>query len=234
MTPEEREVLCLLLNEPNIHRDSAFHFVRQANTIYDALLAKKPSEQIDALFADDYRQMQIYTFGAVLAAVSFLEAQINDFFGRCKDDGTTEGALLVGEKLLTYEDVEAIHAATLPKGFRRKSTLERYKLLLEAARRQPFDVESETYKAVEILVKFRHFLAHYQYEGAPLTAKEAKEIRDVLESMAIMPLLHAGFPDSFLIGPTATWAVNTVTDFFVLFCKHLYDGSPSQLRHIGD
>lgn len=234
MTPEEKEILCLLLNEPNIHRDSAFHFARQANTIYDALLAKKPSEQIDALLSDDYRQMQIYSFGAVVSAVSFLEAQINDLFGRCKDDGTTEGALLIGEKLLTSGDVEAINTAALQKGFQRKSTLERYRLALEAANRRSFDVNSREYKAADTLVKFRHFLVHYQYEGSTERAVEAKRLSYAFMAVPIAPLLHDGFPDSLLIGATATWAINTMTDFFVLFCKHLYHGSPAQLQHIDD
>lgn len=234
LTSEEKEVLALLLNEPNIHKDSAFHFARQANAIYEVVTAKSPSEQTNSLFSEDYRQMQIFSFGAIISAVSFLEAQINDLFGRCKDDGTTEGALLVGEKLLRTEDVKSIHAVALQKGFRRFSMLERYRLALEAAKREPFDVNGETYQAVEILVKFRHFLSHYQYEGCPIRTAEAKAISDALELAAIKPLLHEGFPDSFLIGPTATRAINTMTDFFVLFCKHLYYGSPGYFQHIGD
>mgnify|MGYP000728166240 CR=1 FL=1 len=230
MTPEEKEVLCLLLNEPNIHRDAAFHFARQANTIYDALLAKKPSEQIDALLTDDYRQMQIYSFGAVIAAFSFLDAQINDFFGRCRDDSPDGAPLLLGEMLLTQEDIEAANSASCVERFQFRSTKAKYDTALRATKRKPFDVTSDAYQALATLNLLRNFLAH----GEGQREIDAKKIADVLIEAGITPLLHAGFPDSFLIGPTATWAVNAVTDFFVLFCKHLYDGSPAQLRGIGD
>lgn len=234
MIPEEKEILCLLLNEPNIHRDSAFHFARQANAIYDALLAKKPAEQLDALLADDYRQMQIYSFGAVIAAFSFLDAQINDFFGRCRDDGSDGAALLLGEMLLTQDDIEAANSVSGVDRFKFKSTKAKYDTAISATKRKPFDVTSDVYQALTTLNSLRNFITHYSYEGEVQREIEAKKIADALLDAGITPLLNAGFPDSFLIGPTAIWAVNTVTDFFVLFCKHLYDGSPAQLRDIGD
>jgi hypothetical protein len=114
--------------------------------------------------------------GAVLSAVASLEATINELFidAQHKDPYTFEGADPEFAPLL----------AERWKGVERKrwSTLRKYQLVLNLAKKQEFDRDGSPYEEVDSLIDLRNALVHYKPEW-DTDQKRHKKIEDRLKRL---------------------------------------------------
>jgi hypothetical protein len=229
LSKEETEVLVLLLAEPNLHLTSLQYFADEATRHYNKLLGLSNGEILSKENIALYERMQSFSLGAIIGGVSFLETQINDFFGKCNDLDGDDSGLLEGT-LLTSTELKVIRAVCKFPNFERISTLDKYSEALRLADRNGFDKGGRVYHETKELIDFRNSLIHFQHYTAPSRLKTARKITTFLETKKIRPLVIGEFPYSYLTGPTAQWASVAAIQFFTQFCKLLHAGSPEDKK----
>src|SRR5260221_7662938 len=134
------------------HIQSAALFTRQSYQIesdYDGT----PSNELIV-------EHRSYVTGAIFAAVSFLEATINELFSDTVDhpDGDLASHLDSSTKLLM--------ADMWKRGIPRTATypiIEKYQIALTLARKALFDTEQALWKDVKTLIVLRNALIHYEH-----------------------------------------------------------------------
>lgn len=209
-----------------IHIQSAALFARHAAEVEktygghgnDVLLAKQHA----------------YAVGAVFAAVSFLEALINELFA---DAGEKYQNHLDGLDEPTIEIMADMWAHSIPRTTR-YSILEKYDIALVLAGRPPFDSGRQPYQDVDLLVKLRNDLVHYEpewrhgdYDPSHKPDREPKFVKGLRGKFPPNPIAAVGnpfYPDRCLGHGCAKWAVESsvqfTDDFFaVLGVKPTYE-----------
>lgn len=218
--PKAMKYLNILLAIPNPHLQSLEYQVQEAARIYELLgkaedFSNKPSKDIV-----NFSKMQHYTLSAIIVAFAFVEAQINDFFGKCND--TVFSTKFEG-KLLSEAELQIIRKASKVPGFERLGTLVRYDEALRLTGRDGFDKGREPYQSMKTLQAIRNSLVHLQHSSE---RKDVEAIERALKCKSIVPVNIGPYPYSYLIGPTAEWALAAATDFYGDFCMLLHAGSP--------
>lgn len=232
LSKEETEVLALLLAEPNLHLTSLQYFANEATQLYNHLSGLSNGEILSKENNVLYERMQSFSLGTIIGGVSFLETQINDFFGKCNDLDGDDSGLLEGT-LLTSTELKVIRAVCKIPKFERISTLDKYSEALRLAERNGFDKGGRVYHETKELIEFRNSLVHFQHYTEPSRLKTEKRIGTLLKGKKIKPLVIEDFPNSYLTGPTAQWASVAAIQFFTQFCKLLHAGSPADKKFQG-
>lgn len=160
-----------------------------------------------------------FSVAAIMLAVSALEASVNELFLEAVDANRNSLESLSKDHLgilaVLWHEVE------------QNSTLSKYQVVLPACGREKMDQGLEPYQAASALTKLRNALVHFK----PEWDDEARQ------HLALEKLLKGRFPDSQLTARmsgrmrwfpgkclgagAALWAVETVSDFSIEFCKRL-------------
>jgi hypothetical protein len=185
-----------------------------------ALFARKVREieathdhQKGLVSGETYYAHRGYVAGAVFSAVASLEATINELFidaqhgdPYIRKGADPEFAPLLAER---WKEVE------------RWSTLRKYQLALNLAKKQEFNRDSSPYEEVDSLIDVRNALVHYKSEW-DTDQKEHRKLEDRLKSRFV-PNPFAGsndafFPKKCLGHGCAEWAVKSgeafINEFF--------------------
>ncbi len=168
-----------------------------------ARLAKAIEASLNRMRKFDIQQ-RAYTVGAVLAAVGFAEAAINEFF-----QDVADGHLSYTEKI--GENARTAMTAYWRESQGRGSILEKYQIALGLAGRLPFSPGAEPFQSFALLIKLRNMLVHFRPETA--SAGEIQGIEKQLASKFDENPLMAGsgnpyFPNKCLGAECANWAVS--------------------------
>lgn len=186
------------------HLVAAKLFAKHAREIEAKVAAGEAPQFIDEV-RQDYRS---FVIGAVLAAVAFLEARINEFLHG------------LGEGDFDHLDPQVISTAVkfLDRGLERRArltTLEKYELVLDLFARPAFDRGRAPYQDVECLIQLRNALIHYQPEwvlaGVTSTPQDEQHeieraLRGRFQESPLDPPGNPFYPDRCISGACAEWA----------------------------
>lgn len=195
------------------HIKSAAMFARQSGRI-----EKLHGSDVDNdVLATD----QGFVVGAILSAVAFLEATINEVY---LDAKVLDGGRI---KDLPDETLEAL-AGKWEGDLPRRGALTKYRQALEAATARPMDEESTPAIEAALLITVRNDLIHYkpQLLDHGHVPNEVHELAEPLAGLGIgdNPLAHSQrpyYPDRFLGCEAAVWAVESAVRFVEAFFESL-------------
>lgn len=166
-------------------------------------------------------QHRAYVTNAVLSAVCFLEAAINEIF---QDTADSYGSYLQEVDTGVRALMASMWSLTEEKGRSAFSLLERYQLALVVARREPFDPGQGPFQDAALLVRLRNALVHFKPEtlGADDPHRLSMQLRGKFQEN---PLMHGSgnpfFPDKCLGSGCALWAVASARCFADGFFERL-------------
>ncbi len=166
----------------------------------------KLAEAIEAGAAGRLRfdiQHRAYAIGAVLAAVAFAEAAVNELFQDIADGNLSYTAPL-------DQRARTAMGAYWRESRGRGSILEKYQVSLVLAGREPLAPGAEPFQSFALLIKVRNLLVHFRPETASAADVQdlEKQLRGRFPENALMA--EAGnpfFPDKCLGTGCANWAV---------------------------
>lgn len=189
------------VNSPSVSMRSYLSTHMLWGSSHFAGLAKTVESGFTGALRFDVRQ-RAYTISAVLAAVGFAEAAINEFFQDAAD-GHVSYIAPIGEQ--AWAAMVAYWRES--KGY--GSIIEKYQVALGLAGRVPLSPGSEPFQSFALLIKLRNLLVHFRPETASAEDTQAieKQLAGRFESNPLMD--GAGnpyFPDKCLGAGCAAWA----------------------------
>lgn len=212
------------------HLQSAALFARNAYNI-EAHYSGGPSDE-------SFSQHRAYVTGSILSSVFFLEAAINELFADTVDANSEIVKKLnpsVTKLMATLWKLEVPRTANF-------KILQKFQIALALAQKEIFDVKAPPYQDVNLLVKLRNDLVHYEPEWVKLPSSADFESDDIHRyekklrgKFKVNPLTGQGnpfYPDKCLGHGCAAWAVNSCIKFTDAFFTRI--GLPPSYDHIRD
>lgn len=145
---------------PN-HIFSSFHLAMLSRQI------EMTGNKHDKLASEQHRS---FVIGAILSAVVFLEAAINEFFS-----AATDSTLSIPK--LDFELKQKLSALWMVENFRRTAkTLEKYQCALQLAGKKLFNTGMNPYQDAKNLINIRNALVHFIPSTTPIQAEPDVEI----------------------------------------------------------
>jgi hypothetical protein len=205
------------------HIKSAALFARQCYQIEDTY---KKTGISSAQIISDHRS---YITGAICAAVSFLEATVNELFidtAEYPESQVTKNMDPSTKRLLAE-----MWKLEIPRTAR-YSVLDKFQIALTLARK-PFDTNTVLYQDIKILITIRNELTHFELvweRGEDFALATDKKILQGLQrnkpsKFALNPLLSGPsipfFPDKCLSYGCTEWAVKNCINFITLFASRI-------------
>lgn len=188
-----------------IHIESAAHLARLC-----AAVEKNPENHQEG-------EHRAFATGAILTAVAFLEATINEVLSDAVEDGSLYG--------LKREQTTAI--ANEWRRVRAKGRVpmtDKFKLVLRAVGHSGLS-SGKTYFNMTLLVELRDKLVHFNPEWTPLTSVHPPPLEaKLMRKFAANQLADPGtlfFPDRCLGHGCAQWAVRSALEFTDAFFSKL-------------
>ncbi|EOX1298631.1 hypothetical protein ACPDLO_003685 [Vibrio cholerae] len=182
------------------HFESAFFFAEMATKIECASSQDKYFERV----AHDS-----FVLNAIISSVCALEAHINEF---------------------SYLTLAELPNSTLAKlditSFEKQSILEKYCIILDLLKKEPFDKSIEPYQSVDLLIKLRNALVHYKPFLQPIESgyvgdvKPIKLVKQLKGKFKLNPLVADWAPlwtGKILSAGCASWAAESALNFILLF-----------------
>ena len=176
----------------------------------------------------EYSRHQAFASGAVLSAVAFMEAYINELFTHCSS------GVVAGVEGLTREQVGLL-GRLWERGIPRTarfSILQKYEIALDLLGRPQVDRGAAPYQDASALVDLRNALVHFEPELYPVPGPQAPSVpqeaqppleRKLRGRFVLNPLAREDFgffPDQCLGAGCAQWAVSTSLSFVRSFVDH--------------
>jgi len=176
-----------------------------------------------------------FVTGAIISCVTFLEANINEFYGDAYDKQyndrleplSGESIKLIGE---IWEKVEN----------ERKRILYKYNLALELASKEKFNKGMEPYQSVCLLINLRNNLVHYKTETVKSSSFDPKNKHELEKKLSNKFIENTFYkftgnpyhPHKLLGYGCAKWAFNSV----VLLADEFYSkmGVKPYYEHVRD
>jgi hypothetical protein len=205
------------------HIKAAAFFTRQSHQLEDSYMK---NGVVTEELIDNHRS---YVTGAIFAAVSFLEATLNELFIDTVEYQESQVTKNIdpSTKLLLAEmwKLEIPRTARYP-------ILEKFQIALTLARK-PFDTNTVLYQDIKILITIRNELTHFELvweRGEDFALAKDKKILKGLQrnkppKFALNPLLTGRtipfFPDKCLSHGCAEWAVKRSIEFVKLFSSEI-------------
>jgi hypothetical protein len=160
-----------------------------------------------------------YAIGAVVMAVSALEASINELYLEAVDRNTHALGALKAEQIAQLE--------VLWESVDRKNILAKYQLVLAVCGKERFGRGAEPYQSADALIELRNAVVHFKpewdgglAEHARLERRLARKFPDcVLASRASGRM--GWFPERCLGVGCANWSASSVQEFSLEFCRRL-------------
>lgn len=210
------------------HIQSAALFARNAYAI---------EKNYDSVFSDElFSQHRAYVTASILSSVFFLEAAINELFA-----DTVESNSEIAKKLnlTTIQLMAEMWKLEVPRTANYK-ILQKYQIALALAQKQIFDPGAPPYQDVNLLVKLRNDLVHYEPEWVKNPSNDDFGPDDIHRYEKMLrgkflanPLTGQGnsfYPDKCLGHGCAEWAVNSSAKFADAFFSRM--GLLSPYDHI--
>jgi hypothetical protein len=175
-----------------------------------AIEEKNSHSEVDGATREEHRA---YVVGAIMLAVGFLEATINEAY---TDASEGHLAQLQGA---SEETIESWARLWELGSIDRASVLEKFQIALIVGRFKPFDKGVEPYQSASLLVKLRNELVHFRPAWASGTdehGRSAELERKLQRRFSPNPFVAEGnpfFPDKCLSHGAAAWAESASTDF---------------------
>lgn len=205
--------------------------------IRSAALFSRLSADVEKTFDGKYSEeldikQNAYVTGTVLAAVSFLEATINELFADVYDKIPDVVNQL---EQMAIHQMSEMWKLEVPKTASFK-ILQKFQIALTLARKPLFDAGKSPYQDVDCLIKLRNALVHYEPEWTinisdteKITVQKFEKI--LKGKFQLNPLTGEGnsfFPDKCLGHGCAEWAVKSsimfADEFFLrMRLKPTYD-----------
>lgn len=208
------------------HIQSAALFARQCYQIeknYDGVYSSD-------LIADHWS----YVTGAIFAAVSFLEATINELFADTVDHPDGELANYLNDA--TKQLMADMWKRDIPRTAHYQIT-EKFQIALTLARKPLLDFSRSPFQDVQTLIIIRNDLIHFEPVWRSIEAEKAhKRILSLQQEtkFALNPLitseLNPFYPDKCLSHGCAKWAVSNSIQFVENFFSSM--GIPVLFDHI--
>jgi hypothetical protein len=158
--------------------------------------------------------------GAILSAVSFLEAEINEIFADAADD-QREHIYQLGDVIFLLGRMWALgvpRTASYP-------ILDKYQIALALADRQEFDRGAAPFQDVRLLLRLRNALVHYEPEYTARDASSSRRLEQNLRGrFPLNPLTGSRtpfFPELCMSHGCAKWAVESSVKFVDDFCGRM-------------
>lgn len=166
-----------------------------------------------------FSQHRAYVTGSILSSVFFLEATINELFA-----DTMESNSAIAKKLhpTTIQLMAKMWKLEVPRTANYK-ILQKYQIALVLAQNQIFDPGASFYQNVNLLVKLRNDLVHFEPEWSKLPSSDDFGPDDIhryektlREKFTVNPLTSQGnpyYPDKCLGYGCAEWSVISSVKF---------------------
>ncbi|MBT9145962.1 MAG: hypothetical protein DDT42_01841 [candidate division WS2 bacterium] len=195
----------------------------------------------DGVFSDELFSLHIaYVTASILFSVFFLEAAINELFA-----DTVESNSEIAKKLnpTTIQLMAEMWKLEVPRTANYK-ILQKYQIALVLAQKQIFDPGNLPYQDVNLLVKLRNSLVHYEPEWVKSPASDdfgpddihtyayEKKLRGKFLPNPLTGQGNPFYPDKCLGHGCAEWAVNSSVIFADAFFSRM--GLLSPYDHIRD
>ena len=166
-----------------------------------------------------YLDHRAYVTGAVLHSVAFLEAVINEMFVDVAHGHQVEQLIeILGDDAVSQ--TASMWALVKDRGG--VSTLGKFQMALLLARKQEFDAGTPPYQDVDLLIKLRNALVHFEPEsaaaGQPADQEDMQKMEQKLGKKFLQNELMQGvgnpyFPDKCLGFGCAKWAAESSLTF---------------------
>ncbi|HSA54539.1 MAG TPA: hypothetical protein VLE53_02495 [Gemmatimonadaceae bacterium] len=177
------------------------------------VLEQRGPDRVTATGLDRHRA---YVTAAILAAVAFLEASINELYLDLQELEPSNGAQPLNRLLARLPDVWP--------AAERAPILHRYQLALALADAERFDQSRPPYTDAESLIQLREALVHQQPDpddGGARLRKLERRLRQRFAPNALARATDAWFPHLCLGAGCADWAVQTAQSFSDAFCQRM-------------
>lgn len=161
-------------------------------------------------------QHRAYVTGAILSAVAFLEASINELYLEVQDH-------LVNGSNGGKRRVLAVPAHFWSAGAR-PPVLHKYQLALVVADAEPFDENRAPFRDADGLVALRDALVHSRPEWRDSHGRRQnleRRLRAKFRHNGLMSEQDPEFPDRLLSAGCAEWAIRIAERFSVAFCQRM-------------
>lgn len=175
-----------------------------------------------------------FVTGAIISCVTFLEANINEFYKDCYDKEIDR------LEPLTEKIIKSIGDSWEEVDRKRKPILYKYNLALKLAAKEKFNKGIRPYQSVCLLIGLRNELIHYKTEtvtSSSFDPEKRQEIEKQLKGKFSENIFYKFtgnpyYPQKLLGYGCAKWAFNSV----VLFCDEFYSkmGVKPYYEHIRD
>jgi hypothetical protein len=206
------------------------HYHLQAAALFARRSSKLEKEHgsNNVVPSDVFSEHRAYVTGAILSAVSFLEAEINEIFADSADD-QREHIHQLGDVIFLLSRMWSLG---VPKTAS-YSILDKYQIALALADKQEFDKGASPYQDVRLLIKLRNALVHYEPEYTARDSSGSKRLEQNLQRrFPLNPLTGSRtpfFPERCMSHGCAKWAVESSITFVDDFCsrmglKPVFDG----------
>ena len=197
--------------QATIHLQSAALFARLSAKFEKAYVGKELWEEL-------YAEHKAYVTGAILTAVAFLEATINELFSDAAEKRHNLIKELNGETRLLIANMWEIDH------FKQARILEKFQVALKLAQKQPFVEGESPYQGVSDLIQFRNTLVHYKpdwltvetiNEPKPKNQTNLEKLKERLRNKFLSSPLKGDdfFPNKYLSHGCAEWAVTSSLEF---------------------
>ena len=185
---------------------------------------KSPQEVQEGLF-----EHRTYVTGAILTAVAFLEALINELFLDATDHERANSKPTPPNPPTPVYQLPPTGrkrmAEMWPDGIEKFGTLRKFESALVLCEKQPFDRGASPWQDVPLLISLRNKLVHFEPQWS---GKEAdRNFERKLENKFPLHLWfekspgNPFFPDKCLSHGCAEWAVSTSLKFADEFCSRM-------------
>lgn len=209
------------------------------------LFAEK-SRQIETAYEETGNQSardehMIYSSNAVLASVSFLETNINEFFCDIRDGWHGFKDVISPENLAAMRkmwDLEVPRTASY-------SIVNKYNIALVLAQKEPFDKGGALYRDVFNIIRLRNALIHYEPEvvdiwdtdvkplpKSSINHKWERTLKKTFKPSPFYPDGHIYFPQRCIGYGCAIWSLRNA----VMFADQFYEkiGMKPSYEHFRD
>lgn len=211
------------------------HHHIQAAALFARRSSKLEKEHGDknVVSSEVFFEHRAYVTGAILSAVSFLEAEINEIFADAGDD-QREHIYQLGDVIFLLKRMWTLG---VPKTAS-YSILDKYQIALALADKKEFDKGAAPYQDVRLLIRLRNALVHYEPEYTARDSSSSKRLEQNLQGrFPLNPLTGSRtpfFPELCMSHGCAKWAVESSVKFVDDFCGQLgltpvFDGIRSSL-----
>jgi hypothetical protein len=157
-----------------------------------------------------------YVTAAVLSAVAYLEAWINELY---------QSAIDRESNILRTFDTNLFRLfGEVWEYLEKHPTLEKYQIALLLAGKEPFATGAQPYQDADDLIELRNCLVHYKSKWVEVGKPQHLEKRLRHKNFSLNPYIGTGgmwFPDRCLGAGCAEWSVNAARCFSDGFCDRL-------------